>query len=405
MPKKNNHIDLSIIIVNYNVRYFIEQCLLSVQDACKNITAEIIVVDNNSQDESCELIKTKFPLVKLVANKGNAGFSKANNQGVDIAEGEYVLILNPDTVVTEDTFDKILAFAKSKSNFGALGTKLIDGRGVFLPESKRGIPTPKVSFNKLLGISSKQTGKYYASHLKNDETGVVEILVGAFMLMKKSTYEEVNGFDEDYFMYGEDIDLSYKIIKKGYQNYYYSESQIIHYKGESTKKDIKYLKYFYGAMTIFYKKHFKLNVVYDFLMSFGIRFWYLMKYVNLKTVIDNNTKTSNFIYIGQNAERFSNLKTTLESDLAIQHTSISIDDILVNKIDTVIFDNHSISNKDIIEAIQKLKNKDLVFRVIPRTCNYFIGSDNSIDKGVVVEFNPINSPIHIADYSKVLFEN
>ncbi|HIP26962.1 MAG TPA: glycosyltransferase family 2 protein, partial [Flavobacteriaceae bacterium] len=220
---------LSIIIVNYNVKYFLKQCLQSVFDACKNISAEVIVVDNNSDDLSCEMVEKFFPKVKLIANKKNTGFSTANNQGVAIAKGKYVLILNPDTVVAEDTFEKILAFAITKNNLGALGVKLIDGTGRFLPESKRGIPTPKTSINKIIGITNK---KYYANHLQENENGKIEILVGAFMFMKRSIYNEVNGFDEDYFMYGEDIDLSYKILKKGYKNYYLTDTKIIHYKGE-----------------------------------------------------------------------------------------------------------------------------------------------------------------------------
>jgi len=383
LQKTKKNIELSIVIVNYNVRYFLEQCLQSVVDACKTITAEIIVVDNNSHDDSCEMIKTKFSSVKLIANKDNTGFSKANNQGVALAKGEYVLILNPDTVVAEDTFSKILTFAKSKQNLGSLGVKLIDGRGSFLPESKRGIPTPKVSFNKLTGISSKQTGKYYATHLTPDENGVVEILVGAFMLIKRSIYNEVKGFDEDYFMYGEDIDLSYKIYKKGYQNYYFSDTQIIHYKGESTKKDLKYLKHFHGAMKIFYRKHFKLNKIYDFIMSFGIRFWYYIKLFKLKTTDAKEAQTQKFIYIGNNQSTFTKLKNTLNAKLAINHNAISIDDILVNKVDLVLFDNNSISNKDIINAIQILNNKGISFRFIPKNCDFFIGSDSSFGRGLV----------------------
>ena len=380
--------ELSIIIVNYNVKHFLEQCLQSVFDACKNINAEVIVVDNNSHDASCEMITQKFSDVKIIANKDNTGFSKANNQGVAIAKGEYVLILNPDTVVAEDTFEKILDFAKTKNNLGALGVKLIDGTGTFLPESKRGIPTPKVSFNKLTGISSKQTGKYYASHLKENEAGVIEVLVGAFMLIKRSIYNEVKGFDEDYFMYGEDIDLSYKIHKKGYQNYYYPKTKIIHYKGESTKKDVKYLKHFYGAMKIFYDKHFKLNIIYDFLMSFGIKLWYNLQYFKLKKNKAQSNSIKNFIYIGENSSAFSKIKDLLKSDLAINHTAILIDDILSNNVDTVIFDNNYINNKDIIEAMELLhkKNTKTRFRFIPKRSNFIIGSDNSIDQGKIINF-------------------
>jgi len=379
---------LSIIIVNYNVRHFLEQCLQSVFDACKNIDTEVIVVDNNSHDTSCEMIREKFKQVKLIANKDNTGFSKANNQGVAIAKGEYVLILNPDTVVAEDTFEKILAFAKTKNNLGALGVKLIDGTGAFLPESKRGIPTPKVSFNKLTGISSKQTGKYYATHLQENEYGVMEILVGAFMLIKRSIYNEVNGFDEDYFMYGEDIDLSYKIHKKGYQNYYYPITKIIHYKGESTKKDVKYLKYFYGAMNIFYKKHFKLNKIYDALMSIGIHFWYSLQYFKLKHNSTTPKPINRFIYIGTNQSSFAKIKGLLNAELAIQHTAISIEDILASNTNCLIFDNNTISNKDIIQNIELIhkKNKEIRFRFIPKGCNFLIGSDNSVDKGKILTF-------------------
>lgn len=365
------------------MHFFLEQCLQSVVDASKEISSEIIVVDNNSHDASCDMISKKFPQVKLIANKENTGFSKANNQGVATAKGEFVLILNPDTVVAEDTFSKILSFAKTKQNIGILGVKLVDGHGSFLPESKRGIPTPKVSFNKLTGISSKQTGKYYATHIDPNENGVVEILVGAFMLIKRSIYNEVKGFDEDYFMYGEDIDLSYKVHKSGYQNYYFSNTQVIHYKGESTKKDVKYLKHFHGAMKIFYRKHFKLNKIYDFVMSFGIKFWYFMKLIKLKTRDDKISITKDFIYVGANQSLFAKLIGTLNPNLAVNHTAIDIDAILINKIDTVFFDNNSISNADIIAAIQTLNNNDISFRFIPKGCDFYIGSDSSYDRGIV----------------------
>ncbi len=380
--------ELSIIIVNYNVRHFLEQCLQSVFDACKNISAEVIVVDNNSHDSSCEMIKSKFKEVKLIANKKNTGFGTANNQGVAIATGKYVLILNPDTVVAEDTFKKIVNFAKTKNNLGALGVKLIDGTGMYLPESKRGIPTPKVSFNKLTGISSKQTGKYYASHLEENESGVIEVLVGAFMLIERSIYNEVKGFDEDYFMYGEDIDLSYKIHKKGYQNYYYPETKIIHYKGESTRKDVKYLKHFYGAMKIFYKKHFKLNKIYDFLMSLGIQFWYSLQYLKLTKKASAIKPITKFIYIGKRNHVFNKLITVYNSKQAINQTDINIETANFNNTDAVIFDNESISNKKIIDTMELIheKHPNIRFRFIPKGCDFIIGSDNSIDKGKVIKF-------------------
>lgn len=253
---------LSIIIVNFNVRYFLEQCLTSVLKATANIDAEIFVVDNESKDDSVEMVQTLFPSVKVIANKKNVGFSKANNQAITIAKGEYILLLNPDTVVEEDTFEKCIAFMDKHPKVGGLGVKMIDGNGIFLPESKRGLPTPSVSFYKIFGLSnlfpkSRTFSKYHLGYLSNNETNEIEILSGAFMWMRKSVLDEIGYLDESFFMYGEDIDLSYRIIKAGYKNYYFPETKIIHYKGESTKKgSINYVFVFYNAMIIFSKKHF-----------------------------------------------------------------------------------------------------------------------------------------------------
>src|SRR5690606_14527542 len=198
------------------------------------------------------MVKALYPNVTLIENKENVGFSKANNQAVAVAKGEYVCILNPDTAVAEDTFQTAIQYSEKIRNIGALGVYLMDGTGNFLPESKRNLPTPKISLMKLTGFPKK----YYASHLADRSHGNVEVLVGAFMLLKKSVYEKVGGVDEDYFMYGEDIDLSYKVTKAGFANYYLGTTTVLHYKGESTKKDDAYFERFYGAMQIFYKKHF-----------------------------------------------------------------------------------------------------------------------------------------------------
>lgn len=253
---------LSIIIVNYNVKYFIEQAIVSVQNALKNIDGEIIVVDNNSTDGSTEMIRRKFPQVILIENQENRGFSAANNQGIRIARGEYILLLNPDTVVQEDTFEKTLHFMDQHPEAGALGVKMLDGKGNFLPESKRGLPTPMVAFYKLSGLStifprSRIFNRYHLGYLDENTVHEVEVLAGAFMLLRKSVLEKTGLLDEDYFMYGEDIDLSYRIIKAGYKNYYFPQTRIIHYKGESTKKSsLNYVRIFYQAMIIFARKHF-----------------------------------------------------------------------------------------------------------------------------------------------------
>ncbi len=253
---------LSVVIVNYNVMHFLEQCLHSVRKAAKNIDCEVFVVDNNSVDGSVKMVEEKFPEVKLIINHDNRGFSKANNQAIRLAEGDYVLLLNPDTVVEEDTFEKIIKFMDSHPEAGGLGVKMVDGKGKFLPESKRGLPTPEVAFYKIFGLSklfpkSKIFGQYHLTYLSPDKIHQVEVLSGAFMMIRKPLLDKIGGLDESYFMYGEDIDLSYRITKEGFKNYYFADTRIIHYKGESTKKSsINYVLVFYQAMIIFAKKHF-----------------------------------------------------------------------------------------------------------------------------------------------------
>lgn len=254
---------ISIIIVNYNVRFFLQHCLHSVVKACEQVDAEVIVVDNGSSDGSQEMMREHFPDITYVYQRENLGFSKANNMGIRQAKGEYVLLLNPDTVVQEDTFARCIRFMDDHANAGGMGVKMLDGHGKFLPESKRGLPTPSVAFYKVFGLSSifprsKRFGKYHLGYLDENKVHEVDVLSGAFMLMRKSVLDNIGLLDEDYFMYGEDIDLSYRIQKGGFKNYYFPETQIIHYKGESTKKgSLNYVFVFYRAMIIFARKHFK----------------------------------------------------------------------------------------------------------------------------------------------------
>jgi GT2 family glycosyltransferase len=271
---------LSIVIVNYNVRYFLEQCLLSVKRAVEGIEAEVFVVDNASADGSVEMVQQKFPFVKTIANKNNVGFSKANNQAIELATGKYVLLLNPDTVVAEDTFTKCIAFMDARLDAGALGVRMVEGKGNFLPESKRGLPTPAVAFYKTFGLSklfpkSETFGRYHLGFLSEHETNEIEILSGAYMFMRKSALDKTGLLDETFFMYGEDVDLSYRIIKAGYKNFYFADTTIIHYKGESTKKgSLNYVKVFYNAMIIFARKHFSGNQsgLFSLLINFAIVF-------------------------------------------------------------------------------------------------------------------------------------
>lgn len=298
---------LTIVIVNYNVKYFLEQCLYAAFKAASKVSSEIIVVDNDSVDGSCQMVAEKFPEVIMIANKENAGFSKANNQAIRIAKGEYILLLNPDTVVEEDCFLKIVQFMDKTPDAGGLGVKMIDGKGHFLPESKRGLPTPEVAFWKMSGFSSlfphsKRFGRYHLGYLDNDQVHEVEVLAGAFMLLRRETLDKVGLLDEDYFMYGEDIDLSYRITKGGYKNYYFPETTIIHYKGESTKKgSINYVKVFYNAMIIFARKHFSKGNArrYAILINLAIYFRALLSVVGrfLKTIL-LPLADALFIYLG-----------------------------------------------------------------------------------------------------------
>jgi GT2 family glycosyltransferase len=254
--------NLSVIIVNYNVKYFLEQALLSVRRAAKGLSVEVFVVDNNSVDDSVAMVREKFPEVQLIVNQQNTGFAVANNQAILASKGKYVLLLNPDTVVEEDTFVKCLDFMEVHPEVGGLGVRMIDGSGKFLPESKRGFPTPFVAFCKTFGLSSffpksPIFNRYHLGFLAEFDTNEVDVLAGAFMLMPREVLDKIGLLDEAFFMYGEDIDLSYRIVKGGYKNYYFPETSIIHYKGESTKKgSLNYVRTFYQAMIIFAKKHF-----------------------------------------------------------------------------------------------------------------------------------------------------
>ena len=260
---------LSVIIVNYNVKHFLEQCLFSVQKAIAGMSAhsdlaqaEVIVVDNNSADDSIGYLQTRFPGIQFIANIENFGFAKACNQGLKRAKGKYILFLNPDTIVPEDCFQQCISFLESHEDAGALGIKMLDGSGKFLKESKRSFPSPMTSLYKLFGLSrlfphSRVFSKYHLGNLDENENHEVDVLAGAFMIIKKEVLAKVGGFDEIFFMYGEDVDISYRIQKAGYKNYYFAESNIIHFKGESTRRgSLNYVRMFYNAMAIFVRKHY-----------------------------------------------------------------------------------------------------------------------------------------------------
>ena len=272
---------LSVIIVNYNVKYFLEQCLCSVQKAITSsgIDAEVIVIDNQSHDNSIAYLRPFFPCVTFVINDQNIGFTRACNQGFKLSSGKYVLFLNPDTIVPEDCFSKCLAFFEANEDAGAVGVKMLDGHGRLLKESKRAFPSPLTSLFKLFGFArlfpkSRIFSEYHLGHLDENKNQEVDVLAGAFMMTRRNLMDGLNGFDETFFMYGEDVDLSYRIQKMGYKNYYLAESSILHFKGESTRKgSLNYVRVFYSAMSIFVRKHYGGGKASLFIFFIHLAIW------------------------------------------------------------------------------------------------------------------------------------
>ena len=268
--------ELTVVIVNYRVKYLLEQTLCSVEQAMQGMTGEVIVVDNLSGDDSIAFSRERHPQVTYIENQENVGFARANNQAIMQARGVYTLILNPDTIITPQCLNEGIAWMKSHPRCGAIGARMMDANGVFLPESKRAFPTPWVSFCKIFGLSklfprSPLFAKYHLRYLSDLEPQCIDILSGAYMLCRTSVLQHLGGFDEDFFMYGEDIDLSYRIVQAGYENWFLP-TPMIHYKGESTHKDsMRYVRIFYDAMLIFYRKHFpRFNIIFYPLVKLGV---------------------------------------------------------------------------------------------------------------------------------------
>lgn len=259
---------LSVIIVNYNVKYFLKQCLTSVYGSERRLAdgsdleLDVWIVDNDSVDGSVEMVRQDFPEVHVIANKENVGFARANNQALARCTGERLLLLNPDTIVEHDTFVQCVDFMREHDDCGGLCVKMIDGHGRYLKESKRGFPSPEASFYKISGLihlfpHNKRFAAYYMGHLSEDEVNEIEIMPGAFLMFTREVYEKIGGLDESYFMYGEDIDFSWRIRLAGWKNYYFPTTHIIHYKGESTRKgSMNYVYTFYNAMSIFVRRYF-----------------------------------------------------------------------------------------------------------------------------------------------------
>lgn len=393
---------LSVIIVNYNVKYFLEQCLYSVEKAIRRLgeegggtfppeagagpggggrgigregqipEAEVIVVDNHSPDSSVEYLRPKFPLVQFIVNEENTGFSRANNQALEKAVGKYILFLNPDTVIPEDSLAICISFMRATPGAGALGVRMVDGSGRFLKESRRGFPSPWVAFCKLSGLTSlfphsRLLAKYHLGHLPERETHPAPILSGAFLLAGKEVLDRTGGFDERFFMYAEDIDLSYRIEQAGYTNYYLAETTILHFKGESTRKDARYVKIFYKAMSQFRRKHF--NGVLPGLFNGGVEAGIWLR-AGVTAAVQFSRKTSKgrvshaaYTAWGKTAgvcrTRLTGDGKTVEKltgDFRGGAERILVED--ENQADEIIFcEGDAFSFRDIIEALQRIGNR------------------------------------------------
>ena len=263
---------LSVIIVNYNVKFYLEQCLESVRRASKGLQVETFVVDNLSTDGSVAYLRERFPEVTFIENRENVGFARANNQAIRQSKGRYVLLLNPDTFVGEDTLARMVEFMEAHPEAGGAGAYMLNADGTFAPESRRGLPTPFVAFCKMSGLTklfpkSRLLGRYYMGYLDANEVNEIEAISGACMMLRRGALDKVGLLDEDFFMYGEDIDLSYRVLKGGYKNYFIP-TRMLHYKGESTAKNsYRYAYTFYQAMRLFFRKHYGH---YSFIISLPI---------------------------------------------------------------------------------------------------------------------------------------
>ncbi|MBC7936864.1 MAG: glycosyltransferase family 2 protein [Rhizobacter sp.] len=398
---------LSVIIVNYNVKYFLEQCLCSVQKACIGIESEIIVVDNNSTDGSREWLEQKFTQVKFIWQTNNNGFGKANNYALKTAQGAYLLFLNPDTIIAEDSLLLCLNEMKKNETIGALGVRMIDGSGKFLKESKRGFPTAGAAFFKMSGFSSlfptsKTFAHYYLGHLKQHETNDVDILAGAFMMLSRKTIEITKGFDEDFFMYGEDVDLSYRIQKAGLQNVYFAGTTIIHFKGESTQRfSTSYNQHFYGAMKLFVKKHFSDKKAMLFLTGLAITGGRMLAsfktlFAQRKTDTSSAKPLNTAIAAGQQKfdeclqlVKFASPPLAIAGRIAVRNgdtgTALGRMENIVNilskyKINQLIFCEKEQSFKMIIQQAEKIPVKtEMLFHAAGSSC--MVGSSNKNSKG------------------------
>ena len=371
---------LSVIIVNYKVKHYLEQCLRSVAEASRGIAVEVIVVDNASGDGSVEYLRERFPDVTIIASEENLGFARANNLAIRNSRGQYVLLLNPDTIVAEETFRDFITFMDSTPDAGGCGAYMLHTDGSFAPESRRGLPTPFVAFCKMSGLASllpksRTFGRYYMRYLNENEVNRIEIMSGAFMFLRRDALDKAGLLDEDFFMYGEDIDLSYRILKAGYNNYFLP-SRILHYKGESTvKSSYRYVHTFYRAMELFFNKHY---AHYSILLSLPIKLaiWgramlaYAGNQFKHRNELTQHLHPINCLVIG-NSEATEQVRAILTSLYGnCRHTFVTgnseslpqghlSEDISLEGYDTVVYDTGAYNYGTILELLSREGTKRL----------------------------------------------
>jgi len=402
-------LQLSIIIVNYNVKYFLEQCLFSVKKACANIESEIFVIDNDSTDGSREYLEHKFPGVIFKWNEENTGFAKASNSVLNEVKGQHILFLNPDTIVAEDCFEKCIGFLYNNKECGGLGVRMIDGAGTFLKESKRSFPSPFTSLFKMAGLSklfpsSNTFAKYYVPHLQEDKNNEVDVLAGAFMMLTENALKSVKGFDEDFFMYGEDIDLCYRLQQSGFKIFYFAGTTIIHFKGESTHKNSRgHIKHFYDSMKLFVSRHYGDNKPGSFFMRQTIELGKLFASFKLlfkKKMSETTSPVSKRTIVISSQPHFNELIHLLKHarDPVTLAGRVSIHDndseSAIGKLDSlpevvhhhqvgqVVFCEGDITFKDIIRNCQLLKGIHFLFHA--KGSNSIVGSNNKNENGIFI---------------------
>tara|TARA_B100000900_G_scaffold406264_1_gene417048 strand:+ start:1158 stop:2360 length:1203 start_codon:yes stop_codon:yes gene_type:complete len=377
-------IDLSVIIVSYNVEHFLHLCLESVYAAINNINAEIIVIDNASADNSVEMMRQKFPSTRVISNVDNLGFGKANNKAAKLAKGRYVCILNPDTIVSQKTFEEFIQFHDENPTIGISGPQMIDGTGQFLLESKRGLPTIKAAVFKSLGLfrfSSRFFGQYYNLSLPQNQNGKTDVLVGAFMFMRKRLYDQLEGFDENFFMYGEDIDISHRSLKLGYTNFYFSQSKVIHFKGESTPKNKAYEKRFFNAMSYYYNKNFSHNWLLNSIFTTGsYLFSKFKRFASSRRDKTSPILVNNWTLVSKNPKLFKNVKMNMFPSIKHCQNLLEVLQVKPKKLMGIVFDMRTMQWSEVINFMQVHQTR-YVYKFISVDNKRIIGSSDVLSRG------------------------